>query len=69
MDDLNKYINEQLKDTQFKKEFERTRPEFEVTKAMIQQSNESNITQLSPAPPQKQQPIFSDTQKQNKIND
>ena len=56
MDDLNKYINEQLKDTKFKKE-------FEVLKAIIKSKNENNPCD------ELQDTNFSDTQKQDMVVD
>ncbi len=45
MSDLNKYLEEQMKDPEFKAEYERSRPEFELMKAMIAARNEMNLTQ------------------------
>lgn len=45
MSDLRKYIDKQLTDPDFKNEYEESRPEFEVMRAVIRARLESNMTQ------------------------
>ena len=45
MDDLHKYLEEQLKDPEFAAEWERQRPEREYIKAIIGARIEKNLTQ------------------------
>lgn len=45
MDDFTKLFNKQMKDPEFRAEYEKTRPEFEIMRAMINARNEKNITQ------------------------
>ena len=45
MDDLDRYLQKQLQDPEFAAEYERTRPEFEVMRAIIGARIESNMTQ------------------------
>ncbi len=45
MSDLKKYLNEQMKDPEFKAEYERSMPEYEIMKAMVAARNEMNLTQ------------------------
>lgn len=39
------YLNEKLKDTEFKKEWDDIQPEMDVIRAMIDMRNEQNLTQ------------------------
>jgi len=45
MDDLQRYLEEQLKDPEFAEEWERQRPEREYIKAIIGARIEKNLTQ------------------------
>ena len=45
MDDFERHLQERLKDPEFAAEYERTRPEFEVMRAIIGARIESNMTQ------------------------
>ena len=45
MSDFRKYLDNQKKDPEFKKEWEQLQPEQEVMRALIQARLESNITQ------------------------
>ena len=45
MDDLDRYLQKQVQDPEFAAEYERTRPEFEVMRAIIGARIESNMTQ------------------------
>ena len=45
MDDLDRYLQKQLQDPEFAAEYERTRPEFEVMRAIIGARIEINMTQ------------------------
>ena len=45
MSELKEYINEQLKDPDFKKEWDDLDPEMEVIRAMIKARNSQNLTQ------------------------
>ena len=45
MDDLDKYLEEQLKDPEFKKEYDALEPQFAVIKAIIDARREKGITQ------------------------
>ena len=48
MSELKEYINEQLKDPDFKKEWDDLDPEMEVIRAMIKARNSQNLTQKEP---------------------
>ena len=45
MDDLDKYLEEQLKDPEFKKEYDALEPQFAVIKALLDARHEKGITQ------------------------
>lgn len=45
MTDFRNYLNEQLKDPEFKKEWDRLEPEFNMMQAMIDARKRSNMTQ------------------------
>ena len=45
MSELRDYINEQLKDPEFKKEWDNLEPEMEVVRAMIKARTAQNLTQ------------------------
>ena len=45
MDDLDRFLNEQLKDPEFKAEWERIQPEYEVMRALIDARIKLNLTQ------------------------
>lgn len=45
MSDFRNYLNEQLKDPEFKKEWDRLEPEFNMMQAMIDARKRSNMTQ------------------------
>ena len=45
MDDLNRFLQDQLKDPEFREEYEASRPEFEIMKAIIDARCEQNLTQ------------------------
>jgi len=45
MDDLERYLNEQMKDPEFAAEYEAHRPEYEAIRAIIGARIESNMTQ------------------------
>lgn len=45
MDDLDRYIAEQMKDTAFRAEHERTRLEFALTELLISSRMEQDLTQ------------------------
>ena len=45
MSDFRNYLNEQLKDEEFKKEYENLAPEFSIIQAVIDARKESNLTQ------------------------
>ena len=45
MDDLDKYLEEQLKDPEFKKEYDALEPQFAVIQAIIDARREKGITQ------------------------
>ena len=45
MDDLDRYLQKQMKDSEFAAEYDRTRPEFEVMRAIISARIECNMTQ------------------------
>ena len=45
MDDLDKYLEEQLKDPEFKKEYDALEPQFAVIKALLDARREKGITQ------------------------
>ena len=45
MSDLQKYKNKQLQDPEFKAEYERTRPEFEIMHALVDARISQNMTQ------------------------
>ena len=45
MSDFREHLEEMLKDPEFAAEYERTRPEFEVMRAIIGARIESNMTQ------------------------
>ena len=48
MSELKEYINEQLKDPDFKKEWDDLDPEMEVIRAVIKARNSQNLTQKEP---------------------
>ncbi len=48
MSELKEYINKQLKDPEFKKEWDDLDPEMEVIRAMIKARNSQNLTQKEP---------------------
>lgn len=45
MSDLQKYIKEQLLDPEFRAHYEKSRPEFEIQKAILAARLEKNMTQ------------------------
>ena len=45
MSDLQKYKKKQLQDPAFKTEYERTRPEFEIMRALVDARISQNLTQ------------------------
>ena len=45
MSDFRNYLNEQLKDTEFKKEWDALEPEFNMIQAMIDARKQRNMTQ------------------------
>lgn len=45
MDDLNRYLNERLKEPGFKKEWDALQPEMAIVQAMIAARNKSGMTQ------------------------
>ena len=45
MKTLNKVINEQLKDAEFKREYEKLQPEMDVIRAMVDARISQNLTQ------------------------
>ncbi len=45
MSDFNSFLNEQLKDENFKKEYDAFEPEFAIIRAMIDARRESGMTQ------------------------
>lgn len=45
MDDMQKYLEEQLKDPEFKKEYDALEPEFAVVRAILEARREKGITQ------------------------
>lgn len=45
MSDFRKYLNEQLKDPEFKKEWDALQPEFEIIQAMIDARAKTGMTQ------------------------
>ena len=45
MDDMQKYLEEQMKDPEFKKEYEALEPECAVIRAILDARKESGITQ------------------------
>ncbi len=45
MSDFNAFLNEQLKDENFKKEYDALEPEFAIIRAMIDARRESGMTQ------------------------
>ena len=45
MSDFKKYLNEQLKDDEFKKEYEKLEPEFSIIQAVIDARKAANLTQ------------------------
>jgi len=45
MSDFRKYLDEQLKDSEFKSEWDDLEPEYQVIRAMIEARQEKNITQ------------------------
>ena len=45
MSDFRKYLDEQLKDREFKSEWDELEPEYQVIRAMIEARQEKNITQ------------------------
>lgn len=45
MSELRDYINEQLKDPEFKKEWDNLEPEMEIVRAMIKARTAQNLTQ------------------------
>ncbi len=45
MSDLNAFLNEQLKDENFKKEYDALEPEFAIIQAMIDARRETGLTQ------------------------
>ena len=45
MDDLKQYMEQQLKNPEFKEEYEKTRIEFEITRAIVNARCEKNMTQ------------------------
>lgn len=45
MDDLDRYLNEKLKDLEFRAEWERIQPEYEVMRSLIDARIKQNLTQ------------------------
>lgn len=45
MDDLSRYFEQQMKTPAFREEWEKTRPEFEIMRAIINARAEKNLTQ------------------------
>lgn len=45
MDDFEKALTEQMKDPEFKREYDALRPEYEIVKAIIRGRQEGQITQ------------------------
>lgn len=45
MDDMQKYLDEQLKDPEFKQEYDALEPEFAVVRAILDARREKGITQ------------------------
>lgn len=45
MNDLQKYKSKQMKNQEFKEEYERIRPEFDVTRALISARTSQHLTQ------------------------
>jgi DNA-binding XRE family transcriptional regulator len=45
MSDLKKYMEKQLQNPEFRKEYEATRDEFEIVKALVAARTEANMTQ------------------------
>ncbi len=45
MSDFNDFLNEKLKDENFKKEYDRQEPEFAIIQAMIDARKETGLTQ------------------------
>lgn len=45
MSEFRDFLNEQLKDDEFKAEYENMSPEFDIIRAMVQARKEQNITQ------------------------
>jgi transcriptional regulator with XRE-family HTH domain len=45
MSDFSKYLNEQLKDPEFKAEWDALEPEYQIIRAMIEARKAKNITQ------------------------
>ena len=45
MSDLQKYKKKQLQDSEFKAEYERTRPEYEIMRALVDARISQNLTQ------------------------
>ncbi len=45
MSDFNEFLSEQLKDENFKKEYDRSEPEFAIIQAMIDARKEIGLTQ------------------------
>ena len=45
LSDFRNYLNEQLKDEEFREEYEKLAPEFSIIQAVIDARKESNLTQ------------------------
>jgi len=45
MSDFERYLNEQLKDDEFREEYEKLAPEFSIIQAVIDARKKSNLTQ------------------------
>ena len=45
MDDLDRFLGEQLKDPEFAQEWERSRPEYEVMKLLVEARSEMGMSQ------------------------
>jgi predicted transcriptional regulator len=45
MDDLDKFLDKQLEDPKFKKEWERSKPEYEVMKLLVKARSELGMSQ------------------------
>lgn len=45
MDDLSRYLDQQMQDPAFREEWEKNRPEFEIMRAIINARSEKNLTQ------------------------